>query len=54
VRHIGQLPDFHLQPLVTLSCPYCSRQYHLNYSDENWDKGGSLVRSSEAGDGPIP
>ncbi len=29
---------------VTLSCPYCSRQYHLNYSDENWNKVGSLVK----------
>jgi hypothetical protein len=29
---------------VTLRCPYCSREYHLNYSEENWNKVNALVK----------
>jgi hypothetical protein len=29
---------------VTLRCPYCSREYRLNYSDDYWNKVNSLVK----------
>ena len=32
---------------ITLQCPYCPQQFHLNYSNADWHRVASLVKAAQ-------
>lgn len=32
---------------ITLKCPYCPEQFHLNYTDSEWNCVNSMVKAAE-------
>jgi hypothetical protein len=32
---------------ITLKCPRCSQQFHLNYSDKEWNRVNTMIKAAE-------
>jgi len=32
---------------VTLKCPHCPQQFHLNYSDDEWNRVNTMIKAAE-------
>ena len=32
---------------ITLKCPYCTQQFHLNYSDDEWNRVNTMIKTAE-------
>jgi hypothetical protein len=32
---------------ITVKCPHCAEQYHLNYSDDEWNHVNTMIRTAE-------
>jgi hypothetical protein len=39
---VQPLPPTH----ITLKCPHCSQEYHLNYSDDEWHRVNTLLKAA--------
>jgi hypothetical protein len=32
---------------ITLKCPHCPQQFHLNYSDDEWNRVNTMIKAAE-------
>jgi hypothetical protein len=32
---------------ITLTCPHCPQQFHLDYSDDEWNRVNTMIKAAE-------